>query len=680
TVLDIKANLSLEILGGLVEVRGSASYLNDTKSNTHERAWAMALKMQLHERRILFAEDDLGRNVLEVAIEDYISPNLATHFVSSIVYGGNLIVNLVARSSKLSRDERIEGNLEAELNSLKGMVDLNGRVGMEVKDKFTGMNDKFDVVMHGDVALGKVPINPLDVLDTFPDAAKLIAAGRGVPISVVLQPIPTKLRERAVLVYHIERHLMNDILDVFAKLDDLRSRFAVLVDATKTYQDFIPELARMARVIAARYAEDHGKLLDELGQFISDFQHGREQKPNSAFATAMTTEDTLDSSTTKVLVDARKLYDTHTDATYRDNLDGRSAPYRSSLASLEMEFSKFQYFVADIQGATKDQQGSSGSGADSSCHLSSLEDVCRAPRLQTTIPLFVMTPLTRDNPDLAVVRFLSILRTRATYLDTPSVPAYILYAESLEHLEHRLPNETKFAALTRPALYVGRVNDDGDLSWTIPDADLSPVPQHDWKFIYRTSNNAIELLCGVDKPIDGTKSFSILVKARLAPGNSPGSFLVLLDRRDRCAIVFEVPVRVEIWKSGIWERDVISDGRTQLEANKPFTATFVQDAMGGKRYLYIDDKKVGETSFDVTSINPAFAQLRLCCSNNRLWWNGEVNRVKAFASALTAEQITVQAFSKDEEQLPVTELGYNNYPRRMNWSEIAIAASRQFAV
>lgn len=142
SLLDINANLSLEVLGGLVKVSGSASYLNDAKSNSQQYAYALALKMRLNEKRLLFAEDYLGRTLAQ---EDYKDP--ATHFASSITYGGNYIVNMAARMSEFSKEEKIEGKLQAEFNHLKGAISLDGSVEANIKGEFSDMNDRFDLVV-----------------------------------------------------------------------------------------------------------------------------------------------------------------------------------------------------------------------------------------------------------------------------------------------------------------------------------------------------------------------------------------------------------------------------------------------------------------------------------------------------------------------------------------------------
>ena len=147
SLLGVDAHLSLQVLSGLVKVSGSARYLNDEKSNTHEYAYALALKRQLCEKRLLFAEEELSYKALRLAHTDYVATNLATHLVSSIVYGGNYIVNLVARQSEFSKEENVVGRLQAQLDTLKGAINLEGSVDTEIRQEFDSMNDKFDLVV-----------------------------------------------------------------------------------------------------------------------------------------------------------------------------------------------------------------------------------------------------------------------------------------------------------------------------------------------------------------------------------------------------------------------------------------------------------------------------------------------------------------------------------------------------
>jgi len=144
-ILDIDASLSLDVLSGLVPVRGLGSYLTTPKTNSQEQSWAMALRMRTEEHRLLFAE--LPDSTVVEEGKDYIPA--ATHFVSAIVYGGNLIINLTERASGPTQEDNIRGaKLRLELDQLKAAVSLERGAAADVKSKFKSLDNRFHVVVR----------------------------------------------------------------------------------------------------------------------------------------------------------------------------------------------------------------------------------------------------------------------------------------------------------------------------------------------------------------------------------------------------------------------------------------------------------------------------------------------------------------------------------------------------
>ena len=71
-----------------------------------------------------------------------------------------------------------------------------------------------------------------------------------------------------------------------------------------------------------------------------------------------------------------------------------------------------------------------------------------------------MTPsLDHHDANFAVIRFLALLRNRKTFH-----PRYLVYLEDASDKEE-LPHDT-FLNLNEPAYFLGKVNDDGNLTWT----------------------------------------------------------------------------------------------------------------------------------------------------------------------------------------------------------------------
>ena len=250
----------------------------------------------------------------------------------------------------------------------------------------------------------------------------------------------------------------------FSDLDDLRSRFAVLVDNAKSVEEFVPELFRVARIVADRFAEEHGSLLHDLRQFLWDYQHGL------PLGEDWDPEDPNKTKTIPVLKKARELHNRHLfldDKSYTPSLY-----YPSTLVGLEKELLKFQHFVSDIQQA-RDSMPLADS-CKKFVSISSLDTICRAIRLQNKIPLFILPPFTPKQPnpvelapDLSLIQFLALLRRNPQYFNNSVIAARILYAETEEGLKRRLPNLIEASGgLKSPYLLLGQVNTKGELSWS----------------------------------------------------------------------------------------------------------------------------------------------------------------------------------------------------------------------
>lgn len=285
-------------------------------------------------------------------------------------------------------------------------------------------------------------------------------------MSVILQPIPEALIRGINLVYEVDKLLMEEIQQAFARLDDLRSRFTVLIDSIKGFAELVPELTRAARIVADKYAKEHGSLLHDLRQLLDDYQHG---KP--VFEGGKKDDGSYD---IPVLQKAIELYERH--LKLDDTSHQPSQYYPSTLVGLEEEFFKFRNFVFDIQ-ELRDTVLSVAENRKEYVSLSGIDDVIKTIKLQYRTPVFVMTSFTskqpgqpnaeRLHPDLAIVQFIYILRENYAYFNDSSTPARILYAETQE-LKRRLPNLGEYSQRENPFFIISQVDSKGQLSWSDP--------------------------------------------------------------------------------------------------------------------------------------------------------------------------------------------------------------------
>ena len=325
--------------------------------------------------------------------------------------------------------------------------------------------------VYEDIDLERDLVNAKDILDIIPRAASTIRGilskraqdnlqnngatwansdnggkandkPRGVPISVILQPIPIKLRSLIQTdSFRMNQLVVDEAFSIFGKLDDLHNRFTTLVDRTITHEEFIPKLAECVVASSDAFGGYHLRLLRMLRQFIRDIRNG---------ASATSAEYILELAST--------LYTTYTTTENAELL-----PHQRPLVFLEKSLRDFLDFIQDIRAL----RGQADEHANElSSFLSTANDLRKAARHQSVIPLFIMTP-SLDN-SVAVVRFLALLRNRKTYHRR-----YLLY---LENYSGAFPYEN----LHEPAYLLGKVDANGNLTWArdeedIPDPNLLPT-------------------------------------------------------------------------------------------------------------------------------------------------------------------------------------------------------------
>ena len=146
-VLDINPELSVEILSGLVSVRGAASYLNDIKSNSKEYAWGLSLYARVKQEQFDVNHSSVITSINKTDVIKHYGTR-ATHVVTEIVYGGTIIVNFVAKEESKIEDTHIAGKLEAQLKKLTGAFDMSGQVQLEVKEACSKISKDLDITVR----------------------------------------------------------------------------------------------------------------------------------------------------------------------------------------------------------------------------------------------------------------------------------------------------------------------------------------------------------------------------------------------------------------------------------------------------------------------------------------------------------------------------------------------------
>ncbi|XP_065442501.1 uncharacterized protein LOC101935999 isoform X3 [Chrysemys picta bellii] len=221
SALNVTASLKASFLGGLIEVSGSAKYLNDTKKSKQQARVTLQYSATTKFEHLTMSH--LGpKNVSYPAVFDQ---GTATHVVTAVLYGAQAFFVFDREVSSSENVREIEGKLQIAIKKIPLFsVEGEGAVKMDDKEKLNAEN--FNCKFHGDFALERNPTNFQDAMKIYSTLPKLLGASgeKAVPVRVWLYPL-TKLDSRAArLVREISLTLISDAQTAMEELAELNMR------------------------------------------------------------------------------------------------------------------------------------------------------------------------------------------------------------------------------------------------------------------------------------------------------------------------------------------------------------------------------------------------------------------------------------------------------------------------
>ncbi|XP_065442503.1 uncharacterized protein LOC101931834 isoform X2 [Chrysemys picta bellii] len=239
SALRLSASLKASLLGGLVEVGGSAAFLNDTKkSKNHAR---VALHYSVTNRFEHLTMSQLGtENISYPAVFDQ---GTATHVVTAVLYGAQAFFVFDREVSSSESMREIEGEMKLmveKIPKVSGGAEMSGEKG----NKEEGKTENFSCKFYGDFALENNPVTYQDAMGVYSTLPKRlgVAGENAVPVRVWLYPL-SKLDSRAAqLVREISAVLVYDAQSAMEHLTECDVRCNDMVkDRTATT---FPEIQR----------------------------------------------------------------------------------------------------------------------------------------------------------------------------------------------------------------------------------------------------------------------------------------------------------------------------------------------------------------------------------------------------------------------------------------------------
>ncbi|XP_038672209.1 stonustoxin subunit alpha-like [Scyliorhinus canicula] len=237
SALNVNGSLKASFLSGLVEVKGSAKYLNDTKRS--KRQARVTLQYRTTTRFEQLTMSHLGRQ--NVTHPDVFDQGTATHVVTAVLYGAQAFFVFDQEVSSSENLQDIQANLEGIIKEIPKIA-IEGQASLKLRDEQQSNSQKFSCTFYGDFCLDINPTTFQEAINIYRTLPKLLGrdGDHAVPMRVWLYPLNKLDSKAAQLVRDISVGLVNHCQSVLEQLNEAVMRCNDMMGDSVTAQ--FPEI------------------------------------------------------------------------------------------------------------------------------------------------------------------------------------------------------------------------------------------------------------------------------------------------------------------------------------------------------------------------------------------------------------------------------------------------------
>ncbi|XP_053873642.1 stonustoxin subunit alpha-like [Malaclemys terrapin pileata] len=221
SALSLSGSLKASFLGGLVEVNGSAAFLNDTKKSKNQARVTLRYSTTTKFEQLAISHSE-RQNISYPAVYDQ---NTATHVVTAVLYGAQAFFVFDREVSSSENVEKIQGKMKLMIEKLP-KISGGGEGSVKKENKKEEKAENFSCTFYGDFALENNPVTYLDAMEMYSTLPKLLGDNgeKAVPVKVWLYPLQLLDSKAARLVREISITLIFDAQTALEQLTELAMR------------------------------------------------------------------------------------------------------------------------------------------------------------------------------------------------------------------------------------------------------------------------------------------------------------------------------------------------------------------------------------------------------------------------------------------------------------------------
>ncbi|XP_060104203.1 stonustoxin subunit alpha-like [Heteronotia binoei] len=252
SALQLTLPLKASLLGGLVDLNGSARCLRDTKKSRNQ------VRVVLHSF-ITTRFEELTMTHLgpqNVAYPGVFEQGEATHVVTAVLYGAQAFFVFDRKVASDENKDDVERELRANLQSFCNEVHAGEGTANGPEKEKTSM-ENFKCTFYGDVTLERNPITDPDAMKIYADLPRLLGerGEKAIPVKVWLHPL-AKLDPRAAqLIQEISADLVSRAQSTIEQLSDCEAQCQELLSTCDPGFPLLREKVRHFQDLGKRYKE-----------------------------------------------------------------------------------------------------------------------------------------------------------------------------------------------------------------------------------------------------------------------------------------------------------------------------------------------------------------------------------------------------------------------------------------
>lgn len=258
--LGVQASLKLSMLGGLIDIHGSAKYVEDRQKTNQESRLTFQYKTTTHDKSLTMAH--LGKGKLDHP--DVHDLNLATHVVTGVTYGAEAFFVFERSISKSESKREISGSLKALIQKIP-TFGIGGGAQISFTEQEKHSIAKLNCKFYGDFRLQENPTTFIEAVKAYRELPKLLGENNENAVAKTVKLLPLGVFDNKAARY--VREISSNLIDrSISMVEELRSLEIKALDFSES--EMFKKLS---------YMKDH--FLDFAAR-LSEFQ--REVKQNIA--------------------------------------------------------------------------------------------------------------------------------------------------------------------------------------------------------------------------------------------------------------------------------------------------------------------------------------------------------------------------------------------------------------